>query len=301
MQPLLSVVMLAQNNEAFVAQALESVVWQNYPFIELIFIDNHSKDGTWRVAQSALAQEDIKQRFARLKCIDLRDPLPEFDAWKEGVHYATGVYITLIQARDQIEPNRLNEICAALLKQKKNWGFSQILCIDRQGDPSQDPWTKTVAKKQSAVKGVRCLSLAAMHQDLSVVPGNLFFSKKFWIRLHGFAALSYVYDWDFFLRAVLLEEPVYLENTKYLYRLTEKEKKEKKREAADEGELAASRFYNALQRIKVKNPVILSHANFVEEHQRQANKAGLTQLWRNARSFTVRRRLWRQWLKDRMN
>lgn len=46
MKPLVSVLCLCYNHEAFVVQALESVLLQTYPFIEIIIIDDASTDNS---------------------------------------------------------------------------------------------------------------------------------------------------------------------------------------------------------------------------------------------------------------
>jgi glycosyltransferase involved in cell wall biosynthesis len=46
MQPLVSIVMPSLNQAAFIAAAVESVLSQSYPQLELIVADGDSTDGT---------------------------------------------------------------------------------------------------------------------------------------------------------------------------------------------------------------------------------------------------------------
>ena len=52
--PLISVVLPAYNVEPFVARALESVIAQDYPRLEIVFVDDASTDATRPVAERIL-------------------------------------------------------------------------------------------------------------------------------------------------------------------------------------------------------------------------------------------------------
>lgn len=52
--PLISVVLPAYNVERFTARALESVIAQDYPRLEIVFVDDASTDATLRTAERIL-------------------------------------------------------------------------------------------------------------------------------------------------------------------------------------------------------------------------------------------------------
>ena len=51
-QPLVSVIIPAYNGEAYLAEAVESIRWQNYHPLEIIIVDDGSTDGTAQIATS---------------------------------------------------------------------------------------------------------------------------------------------------------------------------------------------------------------------------------------------------------
>lgn len=51
-QPLVSIIILCYNTEAFVGEAIESVLAQTYPNVEVIVIDGGSTDGSLEVVRS---------------------------------------------------------------------------------------------------------------------------------------------------------------------------------------------------------------------------------------------------------
>ena len=52
--PLISVILPAYNVGQFVARALESVIAQDYPHLEIVFVDDASTDATRPVAERIL-------------------------------------------------------------------------------------------------------------------------------------------------------------------------------------------------------------------------------------------------------
>lgn len=63
-EPLISVLIPSYNHERYVEAAVRSVLAQDWPRIELIVVDDGSKDGTWDVLQRLRAE--CERRFERL-------------------------------------------------------------------------------------------------------------------------------------------------------------------------------------------------------------------------------------------
>jgi len=87
--PLISVVMPCLNRAGFVAEAVESVLAQNYPHFEHIAIDGGSTDGTL----------DILARYPHLRVICEKDR-SLYDALNKGVRAATGTVIAHLNTDD---------------------------------------------------------------------------------------------------------------------------------------------------------------------------------------------------------
>lgn len=95
--PLVSVVLPVRNGSRFLTDAIESVLAQTYPHIELIVVDGDSSDGSDEIAQS---YEDV---------IYVRQSLPPDedgwrglpDAWNLGITRARGPLIAFLSADDR--------------------------------------------------------------------------------------------------------------------------------------------------------------------------------------------------------
>ena len=58
-QPLVSVLLIAMNHEKFIAQAVHSILNQTYKNIEVVFLDNNSKDKTFEIANEIFLNSKI--------------------------------------------------------------------------------------------------------------------------------------------------------------------------------------------------------------------------------------------------
>lgn len=119
-RPLVSVITAVRNGAAHIAQTLESVIAQDYPYVEHIVIDGGSTDGT----------QDIVARY--------RDRIAHFvsepdrglaDAWNKGVRLSRGQYIAFLNSDDYYLPGFLSSSVAASIGSKREviYGAIQVL------------------------------------------------------------------------------------------------------------------------------------------------------------------------------
>jgi chlorobactene glucosyltransferase len=114
--PLISVVVPAHNEEAVIAGCLESVLRQDYPYFELIIVDDRSQDRTSPIARSLGDGNDA------VKVISVND-LPEgwtgkCHALSIGVRYARGEWLAFLDADSRIHPCTLRECYWEALRNK---------------------------------------------------------------------------------------------------------------------------------------------------------------------------------------
>lgn len=116
-KPFLSVIMPVYNAEAYVAAAVRSVLRQTFRELELICVNDCSKDGSLSVLQ-ALAAED-----SRLRIIDSPVNVGAGCARNLGLEAATGEYITFVDADDSIEPR----LYTTAVKACQEGSFDQVV------------------------------------------------------------------------------------------------------------------------------------------------------------------------------
>lgn len=95
--PLVSVIIPAKNGERFLAQAIDSVLAQDYRPFELIVIDGHSSDATAAIARSYPEARFIEQRGAGIP-----------HALNQGIEQSNGDLLAFLSADDQWTADKLS-------------------------------------------------------------------------------------------------------------------------------------------------------------------------------------------------
>jgi hypothetical protein len=114
--PAVSVVMTAFNREAYIAEAIESVLVQTYPDFELIVVDDASTDRTVAVAREYAAR-DPRVRVA----VNERN-LGQFPNRNHGASLARGRFLKFHDSDDLLYPHCL-EVMIRLLEAEPCAGF----------------------------------------------------------------------------------------------------------------------------------------------------------------------------------
>lgn len=131
-KPLISVITVVFNGDKYLKQTIQSVLGQSYDNVEYIIIDGGSTDGTL----------DIIKKYE--EAIDYWVSEPDSgiaDAWNKGILASTGDIIGLINSDDWCEPDAVEQIVAALHKDKD----ASVVHGDRK------QWNKTGTKLKGIV------------------------------------------------------------------------------------------------------------------------------------------------------
>ena len=105
-RPKVSVCIPAYQAERYLRAAVESVLAQNYPDLELVVVDNNSSDGTRDILD---AVEDD-----RLRIIRNATTLPVVENFNCAVRQTRGEFVKLVCADDILEPDCIGEQVAVL-------------------------------------------------------------------------------------------------------------------------------------------------------------------------------------------
>jgi len=120
---LVSVIIPCYNQADFLAEAIESVKAQNYPYVEIIVVDDGSTDNTAEVAA----------RYPEVRYI--RQPNQGLSAARNtGLKYSTGCYLVFLDADDRLLPDAL-EINLERLNNRPECAFifGSFRLISREG------------------------------------------------------------------------------------------------------------------------------------------------------------------------
>jgi len=105
--PLISIVTPCLNRAAFIAEAIESVMRQDYPHIEHIIVDGGSTDGTL----------DIVRQYKHLRVLSERDE-NLYDALNKGIRLSSGDIIGHLNSDDCYEPNVFSDVVGSFTEDR---------------------------------------------------------------------------------------------------------------------------------------------------------------------------------------
>ena len=185
--PLISVIMPAYNRAALIGGAVDSVLAQTWPNVELIVVDDGSSDNTVQV---------LEQYTDRITLIRQENAGPSA-ARNKGLAAANGEYIAFLDSDDYWYPETLATLAAYLLDHPNvdmvcgGWDY-----IDEQGQVIQESVNPKVHETDIRVDFFGALVL-----------GNLFPIHSLLLRQHCFDRAGFfdpelhaMEDWDLWLR-----------------------------------------------------------------------------------------------------
>lgn len=109
MQPEISVILIAHNEERHISEAIECVLRQDFDDFELIIVDDGSTDGTRSLIQG------FSQRDNRVK-VHFQANMGSGPARNAGLRHAMGKYIAFVDADDVFDSHMLSKLHAAAEK-----------------------------------------------------------------------------------------------------------------------------------------------------------------------------------------
>ncbi|MGK6353390.1 glycosyltransferase family 2 protein [Parapedobacter sp. DT-150] len=125
--PLVSIITPAYNVQQYIGGTIVSVIRQTYPNWELIIVDDHSTDGTYRIA-SGFAQQDHRIRVSRTT-----ENAGAATARNRGIALARGAYIAFLDSDDLWMPRKL-EVQIRQMQEADAWfSFTAYWMINEDG------------------------------------------------------------------------------------------------------------------------------------------------------------------------
>lgn len=216
---LVSVVIPAYNHKQYIKEALDSVYNQTYQNIELVLLDDCSKDDTLEIAQQWAKERKANERFKRLILEKNPVNLGAHNTINRGLSLATGNALTILNSDDAYATNRIEMLMQAVEENQADWLFSGIRAI---GETNQRVFSELAIEIEAFVDYASCfpaVSFALLKKNIAATTGNLFFSRELYNKVGEFRNLRYCHDWDFALQACLISEPIFISQPLYDYRI----------------------------------------------------------------------------------
>lgn len=263
--PLVSIVVPSYNCCPYLMEALASAAGQTYCRKELVLVDDRSTDGSDRLI---MEESDRIASWFPQGAILMENPRNEgaHATLNRAIEAGSGEYIFILNSDDLFEPNRLEVMMEAMLRQKAQLAFSAVRCIDAAGRHEESDLAREFESLPQRIERYPFAAAASAVENICVSSGNLAFHKTLFTRLGGFRSFLYVHDYDFFLRASLMTEPIFVPETTYLYRLHETNSfRRLKRRGRSENRLLWLETYAEIQEHHACNPRMLLRSDYVAD------------------------------------
>ena len=126
--PKVSVICLCHNQANYVSAAMQSVLDQTYPNIELVVVDDGSDDRSKEIIQKFITNTSAQY-------IAIPDSIGNCKAFNRGLKIATGEYIIDLAADDVLLPTRVEKGINTFEEQEIGVEFCNVQNIDSDGQP----------------------------------------------------------------------------------------------------------------------------------------------------------------------
>ncbi|MEQ1742220.1 MAG: glycosyltransferase [Candidatus Nitrotoga sp.] len=221
---LVTVIVPAFNHDKYIVKALDSVYRQTYPNIELIFIDDHSKDGSLLSATEWAGNVDIKKRFSRLRLLKNEVNIGAHASINRGIAEAKGSVVFILNSDDIFAHARIEHLVNAMSQSGSGFAFSKVMPIDDSETKIAETDLPALLSESfhfadAVALKYPSLGFGFLEKNLAISTGNLAIHRELFEKIGNFRSLQYVHDWDFALRAILETEPVYVAEPLYGYRI----------------------------------------------------------------------------------
>jgi glycosyltransferase involved in cell wall biosynthesis len=214
--PLVSVVMPAYNHERFVVQALDSVVAQSHPNLEIIVVDDGSTDTTGR-----LLDRYVESCETRRITVVHQPNAGAHAALNRGMAMAEGEFVALVNSDDLYATSRIERMLAAMRDRNAAFAFSDTLFIDENGAEIDDDDLYVSELRAAIHSGTRAPDplYGFIGANIAISTGNFVFRRELAEKIGGFCAMQVCHDWDFVMAASYHTKLAFVAAPLYLYRL----------------------------------------------------------------------------------
>jgi len=212
---LVSVIVLSCNHEKYILKALNSVRQQTYLKIEVIIVDYGSTDNSLEIIKKVVRESKMKIRFFS------KENMGAHNAINFGIRQSRGKYITILKSDGFFHPSRIDLLVQSLEVTGARLAFSKVNFINEKSDDISElhPTAIHYSKKRMEVVKYPSIGFALFDFNISISIGNLFFSKSLFNSVGEFRDLKSFHDWDFILRSIYYDEPIFLDCFLYNYRI----------------------------------------------------------------------------------
>jgi glycosyltransferase involved in cell wall biosynthesis len=204
MIPLVSVIIPSYNHASYISEAVNSVLTQSSKKLELIVVDDGSKDESVEILKGF---SDSRIRLLT------QENQGAHAAINRGLEESHGKYLSILNSDDIYLPQRLEKL-VDWMESDPSLGLiaSNIEVIDQNGKKlgvkegyhNLEPWVLPFPKR--SFRAGDDLRAALLTENFLATTSNYLFSRQVFEKIGPFRPLRYAHDWDFALRVAQISQ-----------------------------------------------------------------------------------------------
>jgi glycosyltransferase involved in cell wall biosynthesis len=207
---LVSVIMASYNHELYIADAIESVLNQNSPDLELIIVDDCSKDNSKKIIQA------YQKRDHRVKAFFHHENQGIARTANDALKAAEGRYISFIGSDDLWVPTKLEQQLKVLADHGDAVVWSEGDIIDADGASTGQKFTDFNARCGKPTSGRIYREII---NENYIFGQSLLFKREFAAGLWFNSDLKYLCDYQFFVDLAYEHEFLFIPESLAKYRI----------------------------------------------------------------------------------
>jgi len=194
-EPLVSIIVPAYNHEKYIAQCLESILKQTYKNIELIIINDGSKDLTVEIIKRY--EEECQKRLQRFIFID-KENEGISKTLNRGIQESQGEYICFLASDDMYLENKIEKQVDYMLQNP----HVKVSCTNGYYFSDQQTKKKIIYKKTPkwVLKDEKKLFEHFLTQGTQIIAISCMYGKEIFQDVGLFDENLKFEDWDFHIR-----------------------------------------------------------------------------------------------------
>ena len=212
----ISIIIPTYNHADYVGAAIESVLAQKVPGMEIVVVDDGSRDETAARAEAVLfGQQAVAWRMIR------QENQGAHAAINNGIAASTGEYITILNSDDRFLPGRLSTLLRKARQSGARFLFTRVRHVDDAGNPLASKAPHVFYYRQSLQDSRRFAhpNFEFLRHNWALTTGNFFMQRSLVEQVGPFAPYIICHDWDYALRCLLVEDLVFVDKPLYEYRV----------------------------------------------------------------------------------
>ncbi|MEW6111566.1 MAG: glycosyltransferase [Thermodesulfobacteriota bacterium] len=215
--PKVSIIIPSYNHAPYIGEAINSARSQTFDDLEIIIIDDGSKDESFDIIQ-ALAKKDKRIRaLAQLNA-------GSHATINRGIEMSSGKYIAILNSDDRFHPSRIETMLAECELRNLDFLTSGLTLIDADGNEvthEKHWWLRMYRDMQKKFREDGPLK-SLFFGNYTVSTSNFFLRRELYNNLGPLRSMKYVLDWDYAFRAIIKNPEKYdclIDNPLLDYRL----------------------------------------------------------------------------------